>query len=143
MAYRLTFFCRSGEENGLEALDRLLDELLSAGAPLLAEGRGPFVDEVAAYALGTGGSADRLELEVQVGTAWIAESVIEASPDDAHGIWGCDLLATITLSGDSPDWPLVDRIWTALVDLWGAVAWDEASGFAVGAVEPCTGSRPS
>lgn len=42
-----------------------------------------------------------------------------------------DLRVTITLSGDNPDWPLVDLIWAVLVDLWSAVPWDEMSGFEI------------
>ncbi|MFF4338468.1 hypothetical protein ACFY00_00860 [Kitasatospora sp. NPDC001540] len=53
MAYRLSFFCRSGEERGDEALDRLLDHLLETGEPLCGEWLGPFVDPVAAFRLGT------------------------------------------------------------------------------------------
>ena len=41
MAYRLSFFCKAGEETGQAALERLLDELLSNGSPLLGEWRGP------------------------------------------------------------------------------------------------------
>ncbi|MFD4656119.1 hypothetical protein ACFWP2_10880 [Kitasatospora sp. NPDC058444] len=146
MAYRLTFFCRSGEETGLAAVSRLLDELLPAGALLMTERSGPFVDEVAVCSLATRGPAgspvaDWLTLEVQVGVAWIAESVIAASPDDEHGIWGCDLLATVTLSGNAPDWPLVDRIWTALVHLWDATPWDEMSGFGIARDRPASPSR--
>jgi hypothetical protein len=74
-----------------------------------------------------------LTLEVHVGVAEIAESVISASPNDEWGIWGCDLLATVTLSGDNPDWALVHRIWAAVVSLWRAVPWDESSGFEIAA----------
>jgi hypothetical protein len=141
VAYYLSFFCRAGEDTGQAALERLLDELLANGAPLLREWRGPYVDAVAAYSLATRGSsgepaADWLTLEIHVGVRFIAESVIAASPNDEQGIWGSDLLATVTLSGDSPDWPLVDRIWTALVDLWSAVPWDETSGFEIGTMNP-------
>jgi hypothetical protein len=66
-----------------------------------------------------------------VGIAEIAESVIAASPDDEEGIWGCDLLAIVTISGDAPDWQLVNRIRAAATALWGAVPWDEASGFGI------------
>ncbi|MFE7531319.1 hypothetical protein ACFU7Y_37275 [Kitasatospora sp. NPDC057542] len=136
MAYQLTFFCRSGEENGQAAISRLLDELLPAGDLLVTERSGPFVDEVAVCSMAARGPAgdpvaDWLTLEVHVGVAWIAESVIVASPDDEHGIWGCDLLATVTLSGDNPDWTLVNRIWTALARLWSATPWDEMSGFEI------------
>ncbi|MFE4695483.1 hypothetical protein ACFRIC_00185 [Streptomyces sp. NPDC056738] len=137
MAYRLSFFCRSGEERGDEALDRLLDHLLEGGGGLWGEWLGPFEDWVAAFRLGTGSSdglgavADLLTLEVHVGVAEIAERVIDASPDDEWGIWGSDLLATVTLSGDNPDWALVHRIWAAVADLWGAVPWDESSGFEI------------
>jgi hypothetical protein len=139
VTYQLSFFCRSGEESGDEALDRLLDHLLESGVPLVGECLGPYEAPVAAFRLGTGRSgsdrpvADLLTLEVHVGVAEIAESVIAASPNDEHGIWGCDLLATVTLSGDNPDWPLVDRIWAAVVSLWGAVPWDESSGFEIAA----------
>ncbi|MFF4338469.1 hypothetical protein ACFY00_00865 [Kitasatospora sp. NPDC001540] len=71
-----------------------------------------------------------------MGVAEIAESVTAASPDDERGIWGCDLLATVTLSGDAPDRPLVDRVWAAVTALWGAVAWDEASGFEIASRGP-------
>ncbi len=142
MAYRLKFFCRSGGEQGDEALDRLLDYLLANGDGLWGEWLGPYEDSVAAFRLRTYSDcpvADMLTLELHVGVAEIAESVIAASPDDEQGIWGCDLLATVTLSGDNPDWPLVHRIWTAAVDLWKAVPWDESSGFEIavgGAPQP-------
>ncbi|MFF4041253.1 hypothetical protein [Streptomyces sp. NPDC001816] len=142
MAYQLSFFCRSGEDRGDEALDRLLDHLLEGGDRLLGEWLGPFEDSVAAFRLGTGSSdsdrpvADLLTLEVHVGVAEIAESVIAASPNDERGIWGCDLLATVTLSGDNPDWALLHRIWAAVVSLWGAVPWDESSGFEIAAGTP-------
>lgn len=144
MAYQLSFFCRSGEEGGPEALDRLLDYLLETGERLVGEWLGPFDDSVAAFRLGTGSSdgdrpvADLLTLEVHVGVAEIAESVIASSPNDEQGIWGCDLLAIATLSGDNPDWPLVNRIWAAVVTLWEAVPWDESCGFeiAAGAAQP-------
>ncbi|MFI6896969.1 hypothetical protein ACIBM4_22975 [Streptomyces sp. NPDC050256] len=137
MAYRLSFFCRSGEENGDEALDRLLDYLLESGDGLVGEGLGPFDDSVAAFRLGTrsrdtgGPVADLLTLELHVGVAEIAESVIAASPNDESGVWGCDLLAIVTLSGDNPEWTLVHRIWAAVVSLWKAVPWDESSGFEI------------
>lgn len=74
----------------------------------------------------------RLNLEIHVGVAFIAESVFQADPDGEHGIWGCDLLATIMLSGGDTDWaPVVHRIWAALAKLWSAVPWDEMSGFAI------------
>ncbi|MBF9069067.1 hypothetical protein [Streptacidiphilus fuscans] len=53
MAYQLSFLCRSGEERGDAALDRLLDHLLETGEPLVGEWLGPFVDRVAAFRLGT------------------------------------------------------------------------------------------
>ncbi|MFD0258498.1 hypothetical protein ACFVH7_09510 [Kitasatospora indigofera] len=137
MAYQLTFFCRSDEENGQAAISRLLNELLPAGDLRLCTQRpGPYVDEVAVCSLATRGPAgdpmaDWLALEVHVGVEWIAESVIAASPGDDQGIWGCDLLATVTLTGESPDWPLVNRIWKVLVRLWSATPWDEMSGFEI------------
>ncbi|GAA4068639.1 hypothetical protein ACWC9H_26030 [Streptomyces sp. NPDC001251] len=141
MAYQLSFFCRSGEESGDEALDHLLDHLLESGNALLGEWLGPYEDSVAAFRLGTrskdsdGPVADLLTLELHVGVAEIAESVIAASPHDERGIWGCDLLATVTLGGDNPDWALVHHIWAAVVSLWKAVPWDESSGFGVAAGE--------
>ncbi|MET9716268.1 hypothetical protein ABZZ46_12750 [Streptomyces rochei] len=92
MAYQLSFCCRSGAERGDEALDRLLDYLLESGDRLVGEWLGPFEDSVAAFRLGTGSSdndrpvADLLILEVHVGVAEIAESVIAASPNDEWGI---------------------------------------------------------
>ncbi|MFF3559564.1 hypothetical protein ACFYXS_05935 [Streptomyces sp. NPDC002574] len=142
MAYQLSFFCRSGEERGDQALDRLLDRLLESGEGLVGEWQGPFGDSVAAFKLGTKSSmddtsvADLLTLEVHVGVAEIAESVIAASPNDAESIWGCDLLAIVTLSGSDPDWPLVNRIWAAVTSLWNAVPWDESSGFEIAASAP-------
>lgn len=142
MAYQLSLFCRSGEARGDEALDRLLDHLLETGEPLVGEALGPFDDAVAAFRLGTRSStgdwsvSDLLLLEVHVGVAEIAASVIAASPDDEQGIWGCDLLAGVTLSGDDPDWPLVNRIRAAAAGLWKAVPWDESSGFEVAAGSP-------
>ncbi|MFE2267347.1 hypothetical protein [Streptomyces griseosporeus] len=137
MAYTLSFFCRSGEDRADEALHHLLEHLMENGGRVVGESLGPFGDGVAASDLGTrrgdggGPVADLLTLEVHVGVAEIAPYVIAASPEDEHGVWGCDLLAVITLVGDNPDWPLVHRIWTALVTMWGAVPWDESSGFGI------------
>ncbi|MGW2395813.1 hypothetical protein ACWCYY_04605 [Kitasatospora sp. NPDC001664] len=141
MAYRLSFFCRADEEHADSAVSLLLDELLATGGPLFGESCPGLADGVSAFRLATAGPdgrpvGDLLTLEVHVGVARIAEFVIEASPDDGHGVWGCDLLATVTLVGDAPDWPLVGRIGTALERLWGAVPWDEASGFEVAAGLP-------
>lgn len=141
MVYCLSFFCRAGEETGRAALERLLDELMVSGAPLLGEWHEPYVDAVAGCSLVTQGpcgkpAADRLMLDLHVGVRSIAETVLAASPDDEHGIWGSDLLATLTLSGNNPDWPLLDRIWQALADLWSAVPWDETSGFEIATSYP-------
>ncbi|MGW5355314.1 hypothetical protein ACWERV_32945 [Streptomyces sp. NPDC004031] len=106
------------------------------GGPVLGEWLGPFVDEVAAYRLATEGDAERpvadwLTLDVHVGVEWLAESVIAADPDNEAGTWGSDLLATVTLSGNSPDWALVNRIWDTIINLWPTVPWDEMSGFQI------------
>ena len=143
MAYELSFFCRAGEDTGQAALERLLDEVLSTGGPLPGEWLGPFGKEVAGYRLATKAHPGQevpgwLNLEIHVGVAFIAESVFDADPDGEHGIWGCDLLALITLSGGDPDGALVHRIWAALAKLWSAVAWDGMSGFAVGEGGPQT-----
>jgi hypothetical protein len=135
MAYQLLFFCRAGEETGHTALERLLDELLVHG-PLLGKWLGPYPEAVAVYSLASmspdgDAVADYLQIEILVGVAAIADQAIWASPNDEHGIWGSDVLVTITLSGDSPDWPLVARIWTTLEDLWAAIPWDEMSGFEI------------
>lgn len=118
VVYRLRFFCRADEVNAEEALGRLLDELLATG-PLLGEWLGPYAEGVATYSLATSGPgsiavADWLTVELHLGVAEIADTVISADPDCERGIWGCDLLATISLSGDAPDWRLVARIWWAL-----------------------------
>lgn len=143
MVYQLSFFCRAGEETGQAALERLLDELLSTGGPFPGEWLGPFGPEVAAYQLAAKANPEQgppgwLNLELHVGVASVAESVFQADPDGEHGIWGCDLLATITLSGGDPDWALVHRIWAALAELWSAVPWDEMSGFAIAEGGPKT-----
>jgi len=136
--YRLSFFGRCDEEPAPDVICRLLDELLATGGPLLGEVRGPVVpvDDVAAYRLATMTSegtaaADWLYLEVHVGIAHNAETVVGVDPDAEHGIWGSDLYALISLSGENPDWPLVERIWSGLERSWSAVAWDEQSGFDV------------
>jgi hypothetical protein len=142
VAYYLNFFCRAGEENGSSALARFLATLAETGDPLLVERKtGDYVDEVAVCELATDDgsgrpAADWLSLEFSVGVEFIAEYAIAVSPNDEYGIWGSDLQAQITLSGNSSDWPLVDRIWTTLVDLWSAVAWDETSGFEIGTSAP-------
>jgi hypothetical protein len=43
---------------------------------------------------------------------------------------GCDLLAAISLSGNSPDWALVNRTWQRGRTLVGR-PWDEISGFEI------------
>jgi hypothetical protein len=58
----------------------------------------------------------------------IAEFAIDADPDDAHGVWGSDLMALVTLTGDNPDWPLVERIRATLDALWSPITRDEPSG---------------
>jgi hypothetical protein len=138
MAYRLQFFCRSGEATARDALSRLLGDLLASGPPILGEVAGPIMPglELAAMRLATmtaenKAMADWLILEVHVGIRHNAATVIEVDPEDEHAIWGSDLRAEITISGDNPDWALLNRIWSALETLWSAVAWDEISRFDV------------
>ncbi|MFD0902801.1 hypothetical protein [Actinomadura sediminis] len=148
MAYRLVFFCKGAEqETAVGAMDRVLDTLLETGPPLVGEYRGPpepqsgewlepDIDVVHSFRLVTGTERegpppDYLLLEIHAGVRFIAEDVIATDPDDDHGVWGSELMVIITLTGDRPDWPLVDRIWTVLEGLWSAVPWDEISGFAV------------
>jgi hypothetical protein len=137
VAYHLTFFCRSGQDNGPAALASFLSNLTETGDPVLINHpAADYVDKVDGCELATDNgsgmpAAGRLILEFSVGVRYNAESVISASPDGEYGIWGSDLLAELTLTGDSTDWPLVNRIWTVLVTLWSAVAWDEMSGFEI------------
>ncbi|TYB49310.1 hypothetical protein [Actinomadura chibensis] len=147
MAYQLSFFCRADEENGAAAMDRVLDALLEDGSGLYGEyigpprpgpvqWEGPEQEAIAAFRLATSPEGperlfDDLLLEIHVGVRFIAETVIAADPDDEHGVWGSDLLAIITLSGERPDWALVERIWTIVESVWSAVPWDETSGFDV------------
>jgi hypothetical protein len=137
VAYYLTFFCRSGEETGSSALARFLSQLTATGAPVLIRRLAEdYVDEVDVCELATDNgsgipAAGWLILEFSVGVEYNAESVIHASPNDECGIWGSDLQAVLTLTGSDADWPLVKRIWTVLVTLWSAIAWDEMSGFEV------------
>ncbi|MBE1533523.1 hypothetical protein [Actinomadura algeriensis] len=147
MTYRLVFFCKGAqEETAAVAMDRVLDTLLEDG-PLSGEYRGPPVprpgewpelenDAVHAFKLVTATdkgkpAPDHLLFEIHAGMRFIAEDVMAADPDDDHGVWGSELMAVITLSGARPDWPLVDRIWTALETHWSTVPWDETSGFAL------------
>ena len=153
MTYRLKFFCKATEEEtAAGAMDRVLDALLQDGHPLLGEYVGPpdpqpgewqdsETEAVHAFKLVTGTEshgpqADCLLLEIYVGIRLIAEDVIQADPDDAHGIWGSDLMAVVTLSGKHPDWPLFISIWTVLERLWSAVPWDEHAGFEIAAKPP-------
>jgi hypothetical protein len=135
VAYCLTFFCRSGEENGSSALLSFLSKLKETGDPvLIRRDAADYVDEVDVCELATDNgsgmpTAGWLILQFSAGVEYNAQSVISASPDDAHGIWGCDLQAELTLSGNDTDWPLVERIWAALAALWSTIAWDEMSGF--------------
>lgn len=137
MAYYLTFFCRSGEESGSSALAAFLSKLAETGDPVLVRHDGAgYVDEVDVCELATSNrsgtpTAGWVALEFSVGVEYNAESVIHASPDNEHGIWGSDLRAMLTLSGSNTDWPLVKRIWATLDSLWSAIAWDEMSGFEV------------
>jgi hypothetical protein len=134
MAHHLTFFCRSGQENPSSALAAFLAKLTETGDPVLIKPHAAdYVDEVGVCELATGNgsglpAAGWLILQFSVGIEYNARSVIGASPDDQHGIWGSDLLAELILSGTT-DWPLVNRIWAALITLWSAIAWDEISGF--------------
>jgi hypothetical protein len=136
MAYCLTFFCRSGQGRGSAALARYLPELTGTGDRVLV---GPpaaeYADEVGVCEVATDSgsgmpAAGWVVLQFSAGVRRNAERVISADPDAAYGIWGSDLLAELTLSGDT-DWPLVNRIWAVLVSLWSAVAWDEISGFGI------------
>ena len=117
MAHQLSFFCRAGEESGQEAMSQLLDAVLETGHQLVAEVRSPlFRDGAAGYGLRTTGAsastpgADWPTLELHGGIAAVADSVIAASPNGDRGIWGSDLLALVTPSGDSPDRLLLERI---------------------------------
>ena len=135
VAYRLTFFCRSGTENGSSALARFLSKLTETGDPvLIRHDATDGVDQVDACELATDNgsgmpAAGWLILEFSVGVEYNAQIVISTDPDDEHGIWGCDLQAELTLSGNDTDWPLVERVWAALAALWSTIAWDEMSGF--------------
>ena len=134
MAYSLHFFARTGQETGQAAIDLILDAVLASGQPVLGEWLGSFVDEVAAYRLASSdldgsAAADWLTLELHVGVEFNADTVISIDPHAEHAIWGSDLHATITLSGEDPDWELVNRIWSTLERLWSAAAWDEQSKF--------------
>jgi len=137
VAYCLTFFCRSSEESGPSALSRFLAELTRTGDPvLIRRTTADYADEVDACELATDNgsgtpTAGWVLLGLSAGVRYNAQSVIAASPDDEHGIWGSDLQAQLILSGVSTDWPLVKRIWAVLVTLWSAIAWDEMSGFEV------------
>ncbi len=137
MAYYLTFFCRSGQENGSSALETFLSKLAETGVPVLARRlAGDYGDEVDVCEMATDNgsgmpAAGWLVLQFSVGVEYNAQSVISASPNGECGIWGSDLQAELILTGDSADWPLVSRIWAVLVALWSAVAWDEMSGFEV------------
>jgi hypothetical protein len=147
VAYYLTFFCRSGEENGSSALARFLSELTEAGAPTLIKRTAfEYVDEVDVCKLATDNgsgapAAGWVTLEISVGVEYNAQSVIHASPNDERRIWGSDLRAELTLVGNETDWPLVQRIWAVLVTLWSAIAWDEMSGFEVNRDAPAPGSQ--
>lgn len=122
-------------------MDPVLDALLEKGPPLLGTHLGrpeprPGSEPVHQFWLATATesgepAADYLLLEISVGMRFIAENVLAADPNDDHGIWGSDLMAVVTLTGDHPDWPLVDRIWSALEGLWPTVPWDQMSGFEI------------
>jgi hypothetical protein len=135
VAYYLTFLCRSGEENGSSALASFLPKLTETGDPvLIRHATADYADEVGVCELATDNgsgmpAAGWLSLQLSVGVAYNAQSVIHADPDDECGIWGSDLQAELILTGSSTDWSLVKRIWSALITLWSAIAWDEMSGF--------------
>lgn len=138
MAYSLYFYCQAGdEENGSSALARFLARLAESGSPLLVEQRkGDYIDEVAVCELATDDGSGKpvagwLIFQLTVGVQLIAEYVIGVDPDDEQGIWGSQLHAEIIMSGNADDWALVKRIWTTLIDLWSAVAWDGMSGFEI------------
>ncbi|MES9602716.1 hypothetical protein [Actinomadura sp. NPDC000929] len=157
MEYQLTFFARAtGQTTGAEAMEHVLNAVLESGPPLVGEylgppeprpgeWSGPEADAVRSFRLATATedmrpAADYLLLEIHVGMQFIAEDVIAADPDDDHGVWGSDLMARVTVSGERPDWPLVERIGTTLENLWSAVPWNKTSGFKVAA--PPRGSLP-
>ncbi|RKS71263.1 hypothetical protein BZB76_5752 [Actinomadura pelletieri DSM 43383] len=134
MTYQLFFFCKGTEEDsGASAMDRVLDALSKNGPPLLAEYLGPptpqsdfwvgpEIEAIQGFRLVTGNerekpTTDYLSLEMHVGERFIAGDVIAADPNDDHNVRGSDLMAIVTLNGDRPDWPLVDRIWTVLENL--------------------------
>lgn len=135
VAYCLTFFCRSGEVNGSSARAAFLSKLTETGdAVLIRHGAAGYADEVDACELATDdgsgtAAAGWLLLQFSVGIEHSAQSVIHASPSGEDGTWGSDLVAELTLLGATCDWPLMQRVWTALVALWSAIAWDEMSGF--------------
>jgi hypothetical protein len=137
VVYHLQFFCRSGEENGSSALARFLALLTETGDPVLIKrATADYADEVDVCELATdNGSglpmAGWLILQLSAGVEYIAQSVIHAAPNDECGIWGSDLRAELMLTGSDTDWSLVQRIWSVLITLWSATAWDEMSGFDV------------
>jgi hypothetical protein len=135
VAYSLTFFCRSEQEEGSTALASFLPKLTETGdRVLIKHPAADYADQVDACELATDNDSEMpaagwLVLQFYVGVRYNADSVIRADPDDEHGIWGSDLQAELPLTGSDTDWPLVNRIWALLVTLWQAIAWDEMSGF--------------
>jgi hypothetical protein len=122
---------RAGERS--RSSGKLPVEATETGDPvLIRRPAADYVDEVDVCELATDNgsgmpAAGWLVLQVSVGVRYNAESVISACPDDKDGIWGSDLQAELTLTGDNTDWPLVNRIWAVLVTLWPTIAWDEMS----------------
>ena len=106
MAYRLIFFCRSGEKDGLSALATFLSKLTKTGDLVLVKRpAADYAGEVNVCELATGnGSAMPTSgwviLHFSAGIETNAQRVIHASPDDEHGVWGSDLLAELTLTGN-------------------------------------------
>ena len=148
MAYRIQLFARSGEPVAQRAALRLVEESIRLDPAISAKAGDDGVGWAAWELAATRAPAeepddllgDLLPPEargaiVHLGLSTRPEAVkdqvawaLEVGGPDS--VAAADTLIEITLSGPPTDWATVHALGRAAIDLWGAVIYDEDTGFA-------------
>ncbi|TVT56342.1 hypothetical protein FNH05_08385 [Amycolatopsis rhizosphaerae] len=70
-------------------------------------------------------------IQVNAGSPIVEAMIAEVAGEDPTGkIRSMNGLVTLTLAGGEVDWSVVRAVWIAVRSLWGAIGYDEVSGFA-------------
>jgi hypothetical protein len=135
MAYRITFYCKSGNVAPQQARDRVVAESGDlAGIELYAAEHGTGDGWADATIGSTVESAEQGNVHMGLHTAqsFVRRMVEALSVEGAtRGVSESDMVVILTLSGKDIDWPAVRGAWDSMSKLWQAIPYDDGSGFDV------------